>query len=855
MNWLNPAILQALLAALLLSIVYVYLYTREGEKTLLSWAIVWSVQTLSFLAQPALVATIFSKRAVLLEVGLDAIGGWILLRAMGQCLNKRVSRKYFFPFLAAALWAGIADLAQKPFLYTLLPMVVLIGGLYIWSGVSFLVGNRRIGFVRWLTGLAFILMGLIRLDVLLMGNGDSVAIVVIETFLMLAGATGILLLFLERKAEENSKWARVFQYSGWGIFATEEGNENINLMNPAFAAMHGYRLDELPGTQALDFLSPEEKIVFTENDRKGVQPAHRKFETYHRRKDGSVFPALVEMSTILDQDRRAFNIVHVQDITVLRQREIEQTILLSIFNTLRYMETLDELYAVVDENILRLFGASQSAILLLDVHEEKLECAHCSGCVDPVIKFNVPLQESFGKKVLEYREPLQIENKAEFLISRGDDHIRSSYLLGVPLVCRERGAGVLWVARDAKFTPSETGLLNTIAEVVATGMQQMEMRENIQDQMRRLNAMRSIDEAITAGMNLPAIFQVFLEKVRENLGVNGVVVFLFDDENEMLRPISSIGFTISDLRAIPVSLGGGLVGYCARKRICSYSKLDEENILQDDLDQFCIQRDLPFRFCVPMVTKNELKGVVMVCNNKPLGRDEQWKGFVQSLAAQAAIAVENVQHTIELQSSHFKLETAYHTTLEGWAKALELRDNETEGHSRRVTEMTLRIAMELGFTSEELVDIRRGALLHDIGKMGIPDSILHKPGPLNEEEWAIMRQHPQFAMDLLSTIDYLQSALEIPYCHHEKWDGSGYPRGLKGEEIPLSARIFAVVDVWDALCSDRPYRQAWPEEKVLAYIREETGKQFDPMVVKVFLKAVRDDAVFKEIEFHITSEL
>lgn len=211
------------------------------------------------------------------------------------------------------------------------------------------------------------------------------------------------------------------------------------------------------------------------------------------------------------------------------------------------------------------------------------------------------------------------------------------------------------------------------------------------------------------------------------------------------------------------------------------------------------------------------------------------------LAGQAAIAIDNMAMFDKVQHSHLELVLAYDATIEGWARALDLRDKETEGHSQRVTEMTLRLARALGMNEEKLVHIRRGALLHDIGKLGVPDSILLKAGPLTAEEWEIMRRHPQYAYEMLSSIAYLQPALDIPYCHHEKWDGTGYPRGLKGEQIPLAARIFAVVDVWDALSSDRPYRPAWPQEKVRAYLKEEAGKHFDPSIVEVFLKILEEE--------------
>ena len=199
-----------------------------------------------------------------------------------------------------------------------------------------------------------------------------------------------------------------------------------------------------------------------------------------------------------------------------------------------------------------------------------------------------------------------------------------------------------------------------------------------------------------------------------------------------------------------------------------------------------------------------------------------------------------LQERAKLREANAQLLNAYEATIEGLSHALDLRDRETEGHSRRVTEITVKLAQALNISEEEIIQIRRGALLHDIGKIGIPDSILHKPDTLTTEEWIIMRKHPQFAYDMLSPIEYLRSALAIPYSHHEKWDGTGYPRNLKSEEIPMSARLFAVADVWDALTSDRPYRAAWTEEQAKAYIREQSGKHFDPQVVDLFFKVVEE---------------
>ena len=239
---------------------------------------------------------------------------------------------------------------------------------------------------------------------------------------------------------------------------------------------------------------------------------------------------------------------------------------------------------------------------------------------------------------------------------------------------------------------------------------------------------------------------------------------------------------------------------------------------------------------VPLMAKGKIQGVLEVLHRAAWNVDAEWQSYLEALAAQAAIAIDNAALFNELQQSAIEVTLAYDATLAGWARALDLRSKETERHTERVTEMTLRLARTMGMGAKEMVHVRRGALLHDIGKIGIPDSILLKPGPLTDEEWTIMRRHPLFAFEMLQPIAYLLPALDIPYCHHEWWDGTGYPRNLKGEQIPLAARIFAVADVWDALISkDRPYRQGLSKEEVREHIRSLSGTQLDPKVVDTFL--------------------
>lgn len=240
--------------------------------------------------------------------------------------------------------------------------------------------------------------------------------------------------------------------------------------------------------------------------------------------------------------------------------------------------------------------------------------------------------------------------------------------------------------------------------------------------------------------------------------------------------------------------------------------------------------------CAPLKIKTELIGVIYVENRARSGIfQESELGLIKAFADQAAVAIDNAQLFENLQASNRELQEAYQATLEGWVQALDMRDKETEGHTQRVTILTERLARSMGVEGDALINIIRGALLHDIGKMAIPDGILLKPGDLTTDERALIQKHPEYAYDMLKRIDFLLPAIDIPYCHHEKWDGTGYPRGLKGEEIPFAARIFPVVDVWDALISDRPYRKGYPQAEVRERIKAESGKHFDPRVVEAFL--------------------
>jgi PAS domain S-box-containing protein len=348
-----------------------------------------------------------------------------------------------------------------------------------------------------------------------------------------------------------------------------------------------------------------------------------------------------------------------------------------------------------------------------------------------------------------------------------------------------------------------------------------------------LAALRNIDLAINSSLDLQITLKVLLTEALKQLHVDAACILLLSPHSQILEYACGLGFTTDRISFTSVRMGESYAGRIALEQksrvICD---LESEKGISGPTTLIGSEGFKAYAG-FPLVAKGEIRGVLEVYCHASANQGKDWLAFAEMLAGQAAIAVENSQLYVNLQRSHRELLRAYDTTIEGWSRALDFRDQETEGHSRRVTALTVRIAREMGIIDENLVQIRRGSLLHDIGKLGVPDHILLKPGTLTREEFEIMKTHTEIAFNLLSPIEFLRPALDIPYFHHEKWDGTGYPRGLKGEVIPLAARIFAIVDVWDALRSDRPYRPAWPIEKVRAHIHSLSGTHFDPDITKI----------------------
>lgn len=354
------------------------------------------------------------------------------------------------------------------------------------------------------------------------------------------------------------------------------------------------------------------------------------------------------------------------------------------------------------------------------------------------------------------------------------------------------------------------------------------------NQAQRLEALRRIDQAILSSFDRRFTFDVLMDQVITHLGVDAASILRYDHDTNTLNYVVGRGLGGVEWEQSSVQLEDGYAGAAALERgfnlVNSIGKDPKFNARAG----LFVQEGFSFYVSTPLEAKGQLKGVLEVFNRLPIEVHEEWLQFLRALAGQAAIAVDHADLFDDLQRTNDELRLAYDAALVGWSKTIERHGVDAEGHSQRVTEMTLELARAMGMGGVDLVHLRRGSLLHDIGKVCIPDKILNKSGPLTQREWKVVQKHPEYAYELLAPINHLRQSIDIPYCHHEHWDGAGYPRGLSGEQIPLSARLFSVVDVYDALLSPRPYREPWAEDRVVHYVRDQSGHQFDPAVVNAF---------------------
>ncbi|PWH17132.1 MAG: hypothetical protein DDG59_08410 [Anaerolineae bacterium] len=522
-----------------------------------------------------------------------------------------------------------------------------------------------------------------------------------------------------------------------------------------------------------------------------------------------------------------------------RLRELEA--INSLSKSLRNANTRQEIVNALLSETIRLFDGEAGAVWLLDPLSGKLVQQSVTGWFRRIQQEPLSPGEGLVGWVFEQGRPLLSK---EFICDeRASMNFRQQAQPGwggvvIPLNSKEEVYGALVLAFPSYRTlkKDEIKLLGAFCEIAANALQRESAMGLLEQRVHQLLSLRTVDNAINSSLDLRLTLDILLEQVLTHVHAEAADILLYDPRTYSLKLVAQRGYRSLVAHPLNISLTIGMLAQILIDR--QMQQIEDMTNISIDQTRVSLFLDEGFRsyLALPLIAKGQLVGVMEVFRRDSKSIAPIELDFLQTLSGQAAIAINNATLFDELQQTNTQLTLAYDSTLEGWARALELRDNETEGHSRRVTSLTLRLAQCLGVPEAEWIHIRRGAILHDIGKMGIPDEILHKPGPLDEAEWDIMKQHPIFAYHLLQPIPYLEKAVVIPYYHHERWDGSGYPQGLQGEQIPLEARIFAVVDVFDALCSDRPYRRAWAQEEAIAYIKEQAGRLFDEQVVEALLE-------------------
>ncbi len=651
---------------------------------------------------------------------------------------------------------------------------------------------------------------------------------------------------------ENEECYRVLvENAPVGIFRSTPGREGRFLTtNPAFRKIFGIGSEEEAQNLGIADLHYDPKERRTVSDRLVESGNVTGIELRLRKVDDTPLWCSVSINTITDETGETVYLDGiVEDIDrrkqaekSLKRRLEEMEMLHKVSFALRDTKTRSEMLTLLLDETLSALNAEDGSILVYDASPGDLRIAVARGWMTqlkaPVGISPITFGAAFdiGKPYIsrEFATDSQLKTPGGVQLPKDWGGACFPILIADDVM----GIVVISVPLPREISMEELGLLPSLAEMAGSALQRIDLYEETLRRLEQVQALRSIDMAISGTLDLRVIFRIILDEVTRLLNVDAAAILRLDLYTGMLKYEAWRGFRVTPAK-LNLCIGDGLAGQAVveRKTIRVVSPSEIEN---DPIQGSLMAKEGAHTYyAVPLIVKSKVEGVLEIFNREPLDASEEWLDFLETLAGQAAVAIDNAKLVHSMARANFELIRAYDTTIEGWARTLEMKDAETEGHSQRVTEMTVNIARKMGMSEEELAHVRRGALLHDIGKIGIPDAILFKLGKLTDEDWVTIRRHPTCAFEVLSPIEYLRPALDIPYCHHEKWDGTGYPRGLKREEIPLAARIFAVVDVYDALTSDRPYRKAWTREEALEYISQESGRHFDPRVVEMFLEEMK----------------
>ena len=650
-----------------------------------------------------------------------------------------------------------------------------------------------------------------------------------------------------RKAIEDSILA--------GIIATDlEGHQTY--VNPAFCRMVGWSSEELLDVMPPYRYWPPEEVerirdAFRVTTGKDALPSD--FELVFQRRNGDRFDAYLLVSPLLDgQGQITGWLSSVYDITarkrdeeaVQRQKARAEALARTAARLNARLDLNKVLETVCEETALAL-NIPAVSVFLYDSKYDRYELRAGQGWPEWYYKAMRPIPGNvLGKFPGNENSTIVIPN----IKTLPDPDNHDLYLelnlhsAAISSMMRDKTIvgflGVYTFDKTYSFTSDHIALLESLGDLAAQAISNARLFTELERSLQQVRALNAVDVAINASLDLRVTLNILLDQAITLLDVDAADVWMYNPITQELDYAVGRGFHQIQPTTTTIRLGDGFAS-----RVVIERKLLNIQDLGNSIRGFEEIKRLPGEGLnayvgVPLIAKGQVKGVLEIFRRREFELTTEWIEMLDSLAGQAAIAIDNANLFDQLQRSNEDLIHSFDATLENWVRTVGYRNGDPDGHIDRVVDLTLKLARQLGVREEDLVQIRRGALLHDIGMVRVPDYILKKPVPLSKEERDAIELHPNYANQMLSPIAFLRPCVDIPYCHHERWDGSGYPRKLSGKQIPLSARVFAVVDVWDALRSERPYRPAWETDQARNYLKAQTGVQFDPEVVQLLFDLV-----------------
>ncbi len=514
---------------------------------------------------------------------------------------------------------------------------------------------------------------------------------------------------------------------------------------------------------------------------------------------------------------------------------------------LRTAPSRARLLPVILDEVIRVLSVDGAALVLRGENAEQLVLSLARGRCENRRGLGEQLQGEIMRQVVRTGEPYRSSDVFSDLVfppepSRSEPGSRVAVAC-LPLKAKEQTIGAVWIEKACQghdggcaISDEQVQLLKAIAEMSGNAVHRATLAEQTELRLHRLMVLQAIDLTISRSADLQLSLDLLLGEITSRLHIDAADVLVIDPDTDEPRRMASRGFTTDFLAHSDASAVHDWTGRALLERRIAHVEGVTRQRLPSGIQPIMNVEGFISYYGLPLISGGKILGVMELFQRTAMANDREWIDYLDGLAAHVAFALEKESLTQDLRRSNQELMRAADEIVANWSRTLVARGHETPEQAARLTEMAVRLGKLAGLYPCQLNHLRRGAALHDVGNLGLPDSILLKQEPLTADEWGVIRTHPLCAYDLMSAVPGLMKAVDIPFCHHERWDGSGYPRGLKGDEIPIAAQVFSVVDAYDALTSDRPYRKRWPPEKAADYIRAEAGKSFSPAIVETFLK-------------------